>query len=59
MFPMPDMGAHVEEILAYAIDWLDAMDQSNFLWALTAFWLVIVVITWIIRTVRNPPRLDT
>ncbi len=59
MFPMPNMSEHVEEILDYAVDWLDAMDQTNFLWALAAFNLVVVVITWIIRTVRNPPRLDT
>jgi len=59
MFPMPDMGAHVEEILAHAIAWLDTMDNQRFLWVLAAFNLVVVVITWIIRTVRNPPRLDT
>lgn len=59
MFPMPDMSVHIEEILTYALAWLDALDNQKFLWILAAFNLVVMAIVWIIHTVRHPPRLDT
>ena len=57
-FPMPDFGAHVEEILSHALKWLSLIDGVHFLGVLAAFSLVIAVVRWIIVTVRNPPSLD-
>jgi hypothetical protein len=57
-FPMPDFGAEMEQIISYAIQWLDLVDRQNFLSVLAVFSLVLAVILWVIRTVKNPPSLD-
>lgn len=57
-FPLPSFGPHVEDILGYAMALINMFDEGQFLWLIAAFSLIIMIVVWAIRTVRNPPRLD-
>jgi len=56
--PVPDFGPHIEEILGYAVDWMNLLDDQRFFWVLAAFSLALTAILWVIKTVQKPPSLD-
>ena len=55
-FPLPDFGAAMEEIVGHAITWLALIDQDDFFSILLVFSIIVAVITFVIQTVKNPPR---
>ena len=55
---LPDFGLYIEEILSYAVDYLNFFDQQRLLWVISGFSLGTTFLLWIIKTIQNPPRLD-
>jgi hypothetical protein len=57
-FPLESFGPHMEDILQYGVDLLNLYDEQRFLWVIAAFALTLMVISWAIKQIRNPPNLD-
>jgi hypothetical protein len=55
---MPDFSTAMDDILDYAVRWLDMLDDQRFLWVVAAFSMVTATLLWIIDKVRNPPDLN-
>ena len=58
MFPMPDFGAMMEDIVSSAITWLDMMNADQFFTVLLAFSLSIAAVGWVLNIIKKPPKLD-
>ncbi len=58
MFPMPDFGAMMEDIVTSAITWLDMMNANEFFTVLLIFSLSLAAVGWVINILKKPPKLD-
>jgi len=55
---MPDLGEGIEAIITDALKWIDTMNEASFFSVLAAVSLALMVLSWLIRLMRNPPDLD-
>jgi hypothetical protein len=57
MFPDMDFAGSMDEIVAYAIQWLDMLDDQRVLTVMAAFSVALTVILYMIKKVKSPPNI--